>query len=83
LWDDYASGLESDIADVKNLAAAPQAGVIVAGKFLERYTDFPWVHIDIAGPAFLAAAHGYLPKGGTGFGVNLLYNYFKERTNDK
>jgi len=83
LWDDYASGLESDIADVKNLAAAPQAGVIVAGKFLERFTDFPWVHIDIAGPAFLAAAHGYLPKGGTGFGVNLLYNYFKERTNDK
>ncbi len=83
LWDDYATGIESDIADVKNLASTPQAGVIVAGKFLERFTDFPWVHIDIAGPAFLPGAQGYLPKGGTGYGVNLLYHYFKERTNDE
>ncbi len=80
LWDDYAQGLESEIADIKNLGSSPLAGSIEAGKFLERFTDYPWVHFDIAGPAFLPAAIGYLPKGGTGFGVKLMYEYLKERT---
>jgi len=77
LWDDYENDLESDIADVKNLGSTPLAGVIIAGKFLERFTDYPWLHVDLAGPAFLPSSRGYLPKGGTGFGVNLLFNYFK------
>ena len=34
--------------------------------------NVPWVHLDIAGPAFLGADDGYLPKGGTGFGVRTL-----------
>ncbi|MDT7857443.1 M17 family peptidase N-terminal domain-containing protein [Rubrivirga sp. S365] len=33
---------------------------------------FPWVHLDLARPAFLDSAYGYRPKGGTGFGVRLL-----------
>lgn len=78
LWDDYENDLKSDIADIKNLGSSPLAGVIVAGKFLERFTDYPWLHIDIAGPAFLPSPRGYLPKGATGFGVNLLFNFFKD-----
>lgn len=77
LWDDYENDLKSDIADIKNLGSSPLAGVIIAGKFLERFTDYPWLHIDIAGPAFLPSPRGYLPKGATGFGVNLLFNFFK------
>ena len=77
LWDDYENDLKSDIADIKNLGSSPLAGVIIAGKFLERFTDYPWMHIDIAGPAFLPSPRGYLPKGATGFGVNLLFNFFK------
>ncbi|NEN24553.1 leucyl aminopeptidase family protein [Cryomorpha ignava] len=78
LWDDYENDLKSDIADIKNLGSSPLAGVIIAGKFLERFTDYPWLHIDIAGPAFLPSARGYLPKGATGFGVNLLFSFFKD-----
>lgn len=77
LWDDYGKDLKSDIADVKNIGASPLAGVILAGKFLERFTSYPWIHLDIAGPSFLPAQDGYLPKGGTGYGVNLLFHFLK------
>src|SRR5262249_13127135 len=41
--------------------------------FLREFVeDVPWVHLDIAGPAFLSAEDGYSPKGGTGFGVRTL-----------
>ncbi|HYE95198.1 MAG TPA: peptidase M17, partial [Rubricoccaceae bacterium] len=69
--------LESDVADLKNIGGR-EAGTITAAKFLEHFTrdadgrGYPWVHLDIAGPAFLKTAKGYRPKGGTGFGVRLL-----------
>jgi len=78
LWDEYAEDLHSEIADTKNLGPTPFADVIIAGKFLERFTDYPWIHIDIAGPAFLSSPNGYLPSGATGFGVNLLYHFLKD-----
>lgn len=78
LWDDYETDLHSDIADTRNLGPTPMADVIIAGKFLQKFTDYPWMHIDIAGPAFLPSARGYLPKGATGFGVHLLYEFFKK-----
>jgi leucyl aminopeptidase len=74
LWDDYKEQLKSSIADLTNLGG-PEAGHITAGKFLEHFTDYPWMHIDIAGPAFLTSADGYRPKGGTGFGVRLLVDF--------
>lgn len=75
-WDDYGDLIKSDIADMKNLGG-PYAGAITAGKFLSRYTNYPWMHFDIAGPAFLTAKDGYRIKGGTGVGVRLLFDYFK------
>jgi leucyl aminopeptidase len=78
LWDDYNKELESEIADTRNLEKSGTAGAIVAGKFLQKFTAYPWMHIDIAGPAYLPARRGYLPKGGTGFGVNLLFHFFKK-----
>jgi len=80
LWDDYDEDLQSDIADTKNLGSTPMADVIIAGKFLQKFTDYPWMHVDIAGPAFLPSKRGYLPKGATGFGVHLLYEFFKKMT---
>ncbi len=77
LWDEYADHLKSDIADISNLGK-PEAGHISAGKFLERFTDgYPWIHLDIAGPAFLTAPDSYRGKGGTGTGVRLLYAFFQ------
>jgi leucyl aminopeptidase len=75
-WDDYDELIKSDIADMKNIGG-PYAGAITAGKFLARYIDYPWMHFDIAGPAFLTAKDGYRGKGGTGVGVRLLFDYFK------
>jgi len=75
-WDEWKSELKSDIADMKNLGG-PNAGMITAGKFLEHFVKYPYIHIDIAGPAFLEAADSYNGKGGTGAGVRLLYQFLK------
>lgn len=74
LWDDYAKLIESEIADVKNVGGR-NAGAITAGKFLQRFTEYPWIHIDIAGTAFLTARENYRGIGGTGTGVRLLIEF--------
>ena len=74
-WDEYSELLKSDVADLKNIGGA-EAGMITAGKFLEHFTDYPYIHLDIAGPAFLTSPHGYYGKGGTGIGVRLLHDFF-------
>jgi len=75
-WSEYDDLIKSSIADIKNLGG-PTGGAITAGKFLHRFTDYPWIHLDIAGPAFLTAADGYRTIGGTGVGVRLLFDFFK------
>lgn len=74
LWDEYKKQLESDVADIKNLGGA-DAGAITAGKFLEVFTNYPWVHFDIAGTAYLHGEDSYRGKQATGTGVRLVYNY--------
>ena len=76
LWKEYHKQLESDIADVKNIGGKP-AGSITAGKFLEFFTDYPWAHLDIAGPAYLHSSGTYRGKNGTGTGVRLLINFIE------
>jgi len=75
-WEEFDKDLESDIADMKNLGG-PYAGHITAGKFLARFIQDPYIHLDIAGPAFIPAKNGYRPKGGTGVGVRLLYQFLR------
>jgi len=75
-WDEYGELLKSDIADLKNIGG-PKAGAITAGKFLEKFTNYPFVHFDIAGVAFFKTTDSYRKKGGTGYGVRMMYNYFK------
>jgi leucyl aminopeptidase len=74
-WEDYSEMMKSDIADQRNLGGG-YAGAIQGGKFLEKYTDYPYYHLDIAGPAFLTAKDGYRGKGGTGIGVRLFFDFF-------
>lgn len=76
LWADYGKEMKSPIADLNNLGSG-LAGQITAGKFLEHFTDYPWVHIDIAGPSFLPGANTYRPKGASGVGVRLLFDFLK------
>lgn len=70
----YRPLIESDVADLRNIATTRYGGSITAGLFLQEFVDdLPWAHLDIAGPAF--AEHplsSYLGKGGTGHGVRTL-----------
>jgi leucyl aminopeptidase len=76
-WDDYANLIKSDLADMKNIGG-PVGGAITAGKFLEKYTNYPWMHFDIAGPAFLSSPDAYRGKQGTGVGVRLIFEFVKQ-----
>ena len=82
LYKEYKDSLKSDIADLKNIGGR-EGGTIIAGKFLEHFTDYPWVHLDIAGPAFLHEPRTYNPRGGTGFGVRLLVNFLRDYTSPR
>lgn len=76
LWDEYNEMIKSEIADIKN-AGGREAGAITAGKFLEHFTDYSWIHFDIAPTAYLDKKDAYRPKGGTGIGVRLMYDFLK------
>lgn len=73
---------KSDVADVANISSSPYGGAITAALFLQEFVDEkPWVHLDIAGPAFAEKDYSLGPKGGTGFGVETLINLLKLRGN--
>ncbi|HRW21043.1 MAG TPA: leucyl aminopeptidase [Bacteroidales bacterium] len=77
LWKEYDEQLKSDFADIKNIGGK-YAGAITAGKFLEHFTDYPWIHLDIAGTAYLESKDSYRGKNGTGSGVRLLFGFLKQ-----
>jgi leucyl aminopeptidase len=77
-WEEYGELLKSDIADLKNLGPS-EAGAITAGKFLEKFTNYPYIHLDIAGPAFLEKRDSYRGLGGTGTGVRLIFDFLKNK----
>lgn len=72
ILDDFKDLIKHEYADLTNTAGAP--GTITAGMFIGAFVnDLPWVHIDIAGTAFIEKAEGIFSKGGTGVGVRPLY----------
>jgi len=74
LWDEYGDQIKSDIADIKNVGG-PSGGAITAGKFLEHFIDYPWMHFDIAGVSFATSKKGYIPVGGTAYGMRMLLDF--------
>ncbi|HQU99553.1 MAG TPA: leucyl aminopeptidase [Bacteroidia bacterium] len=76
-WDDYDELIKSDIAEIKNIGG-PYGGAITAGKFLSRFADYPFMHFDIAGPAFIKGNDSYRGKNGTGVGVRLMFDFLKK-----
>ncbi len=75
---DYKKLLKGDFADLKN-APGRDAGAITAGLFLEEFVNgTPFVHLDIAGTAYLDKPSRYLPKGATGVHVKTFYHFVKE-----
>jgi leucyl aminopeptidase len=76
LWDEYGEMIKSDVGDIKNVGG-PEAGAITAGKFLEHFTDYPWLHFDIAGTAYIMSEDSYRGKYGTAVGVRLITDFLK------
>lgn len=82
MWREFEELLKSKIADIKNIGGRV-GGVSTAAKFLEHFTDYNWVHLDIAGPAFVSKSKGYIQAGGTASGVRLLYDYIERKIREK
>jgi leucyl aminopeptidase len=73
LGDSYDRLIDSDAADVKNIAGDRGAGSIIGAQFLNRFVkETPWAHLDIAGVAWSKKDAPTVPKGATAFGVRLL-----------
>jgi leucyl aminopeptidase len=75
-WDEYGELIKSEIADIRNVGGR-EAGAITAGKFLENFTDYPLIHLDIAGTGSLKKDDFYRLKDGPGTGVRLLSTFMK------
>lgn len=75
--DELRDMLKGKDADLTN-STGRMGGAITAGIFLENFVEGkPWVHMDIAGPAFAESAYNYIPAGGTGIPVKTLYQLSK------
>ncbi len=81
LYDEYHEQIKSTIADIKNIGGRP-GGAITAAAFLSNFVnDVPWVHIDIAGTAWMQEAtreKSYNHRGASGFGVRTLVKLLSE-----
>lgn len=80
LLEAYQERIKSDVADLRNIAKEKgEAGSTIAGLFLQEFVDnWPWIHLDIAGPAYLESAHPVFGKHATGFGVRLVADFLKK-----
>ncbi|MDR1006207.1 MAG: peptidase M17 [Bacteroidales bacterium] len=72
-WNEYDNMIKSDIADIKN--SSDGAGMITAGKFLAYFTNYPFIHLDIAGVAMSNKKNEYRGLGATGYGVRLITRF--------
>ena len=74
LPEELRASLDSPVADIANIGDR-MGGMLVAGLFLKEFVapELPWLHLDIAGPAYNdGKAHGYTPVGGTGVALRTL-----------
>ena len=73
--------IKSEIADICNISSTRYGGAITAGMFLDNFikdeNKQKWVHIDIAGPAFVESSWGYNPHGASGAGVRMAIEFIR------
>ncbi|MEM8727931.1 MAG: leucyl aminopeptidase [Chlamydiota bacterium] len=71
---EYMVLMKSDIADIRNSGKKRNAGSITAAIFLQEFIEekTPWIHLDLAGTAFLDSPKDYHLSQASGSGVRLL-----------
>jgi leucyl aminopeptidase len=76
----FEEQVRSKVADLKNVGDGRQGGAITAAKFLEPFVgNCPWVHLDIAGPAFADSPKPFRDGGATGVMVRTLVHWLSHR----
>jgi leucyl aminopeptidase len=77
LGEEYADLIKSDIGDIKNTGGR-YGGAITAAEFLRVFAeDTPWIHLDIAGTAWIEDARPYIAKGPSGMGVRSILEWVR------
>jgi leucyl aminopeptidase len=78
LFEEYGEYIKSDIADLKN-TGGKSGSLASSAYFLYEFAgDTPWVHLDIAGTAWVEKEKPYMPRGASGVGVRLILDLLKE-----
>jgi leucyl aminopeptidase len=73
MFREYDEQIKSEVADIKNVGDGRYGGAITAAKLLEQFVEKrPWVHLDIAGPAFADKARPWTDGGASGCFVRTL-----------
>lgn len=71
--DDYREFIKGDIADIRNIGSGKGGGAITAAMFLKEFAeDTPWIHLDIAGTAWLDENKPWMAKGASGVALRTL-----------
>jgi leucyl aminopeptidase len=77
LGEEYAELIKSDIADIKNTGGR-YGGASTAAEFLHKFAeDTPWIHLDIAGMAWIDEKRPYIAKGPSGFAVRSILEWVR------
>jgi leucyl aminopeptidase len=77
LGEEYAEQIKSDIGDIKNTGGR-YGGAITAAEFLHVFAeDTPWIHLDIAGLAWVEDSKPYIAKGPTGVAVRSILEWVR------
>ena len=77
LGEEYAEQIKSDIGDIKNTGGR-WGGAITAAEFLKVFVDdVPWIHLDIAGLAWVEDSKPYIAKGPSGVGVRSILEWVR------
>ncbi|OQS04780.1 cytosol aminopeptidase [Thraustotheca clavata] len=76
---EHTAELKGSVSDSRSMGKDRYGGACTAAAFLQQFIekDVQWAHLDIAGPSNYSAPRSYMPKGATGYGVQVLYEYLK------
>jgi leucyl aminopeptidase len=77
LGEEYAEQIKSDIGDIKNTGGR-WGGASTAAEFLRVFAeDTPWIHLDIAGMAWVEDSRPYIAKGPSGVAVRSILEWVR------
>jgi len=80
--DEYREMIKSDIGDIKNTGGR-WGGAVTAAMFLKEFvSDTPWLHLDIAGVAWMEENKPWIAKGPSGVAVRSIVEFVQDFAND-